>query len=589
MSETLSNSSEESRDGMKVYRRLLSLALPHWRIFLLGILAMIVNGLADTAFAWLIKPLMDEGFVAGDHQSIQYIPLAIFAIFALRGMTSFLSSYCISWVGRRVVATLREQMFNHLVMLPARYFDHASSGELLSKLTYNTEQVAGAATRAVTVLISDSFKIVFLLSLMFYYSVYLSLGFIVIAPVVMLLVYIISKRLRRISKKIQHSMGHVTHVAEESIDGHLVVKAFGGQKYEKEQYRKAVNQNRLLSMKLIVTDELNVPIIQMITALVLSIAIYIATSDFLPQPITPGIFASFIVAMSIMLPSVKRLTSINATLQRGIAAGQSIYEFLDESAEPDDGKTIIKKCRGKIEYRDVCFRYADDKGDVLKDISLMIEPGSMVAFVGKSGSGKSTLVSLLPRFYEYQSGQIYLDDQPINDIQRQSLREQIAYVDQRVTLFNDTIKHNIAYGRLESADKNTVIDAARRAHAWEFIEKLPDGLDTMVGEDGVLLSGGQRQRLAIARALLKDAPILILDEATSALDTESEKYIQAGLETLMQGRTTLVIAHRLSTIKKADVIFVMNEGQIVESGKHQSLLDKGGIYSALYQMQFSQE
>jgi len=585
-SETPSSRTGDSNDGIRVYRRLLELALPHWRIFILGILAMVANGLTDTAFAWLMKPLMDEGLVARDREAIQYIPLAIIAIFTLRGATSFFSSYCISWVGRRVVAELREHMFNHLVMLPARYFDHASSGELLSKLTYNTEQVAGAATRAVTVLVADSLKIVFLLGLMFYYSVYLSLGFILVTPVVMVLVYFISKRLRRISKNIQNSMGHVTHVAEEAIDGHLVVKAFGGHDYEKGQYRKAVNQNRLQSMKLIATDELNVPLIQLITALVMAIAVYVATADFLPEPVSPGVFASFVVAMSIMLPSVKRLTAINASLQRGIAAGQSIFEFLDETHEPDDGTITIRQCSGKIEYRDIRFRYADNKEEVLKDVSLSIAPGSMAAFVGKSGSGKSTLVSLLPRFYEYQGGHIYLDDQPIDQIKRLSLREQIAYVGQQVTLFNDTIAHNIAYGRLESANMDDVMDAAKRAHAWEFIEKLPEGLDTIVGEDGILLSGGQRQRLAIARALLKDAPILILDEATSALDTESEKYIQAGLETLMQGRTTLVIAHRLSTIEKADVIFVMSDGRIVESGKHQDLLDRGGIYSALYQMQF---
>ena len=578
---------DDSEDGIMVYRRLLAMALPHWKIFLLGILALVANGLTDTAFAWLMKPLMDEGFVARDQQAVLYIPLAIVVIFTLRGITSFVASYCISWVGRRVVAEMRQKMFNHMVMLPSSYFDHSSSGELLSKLTYNTEQVAGAATRAVTVLVADSLKIVFLLSLMFYYSVYLSLGFILVAPVVMVLVYVISKRLRRISKNIQNSMGRVTHVAEEAIEGQLVVKAFGGQDYEKRQYAKAVNHNRLQSMKLVATDEINVPLIQLITALVLAIAVYVATSDILPQPITPGVFASFVVAMSIMLPSVKRLTAVNSTLQRGIAAGQSIFAFLDEMAEPDKGTTVLGRCRGKIEYRDVHFRYDAGKDEVLSGVSLMIAPGTMAAFVGKSGSGKSTLLSLLPRFYEYDSGQIMLDDQPIHTIQRQSLRQQIAYVGQRVTLFNDTIAHNIAYGRLDTADEAAIVDAAKRAHAWEFIEKLPAGLNTLVGEDGILLSGGQRQRLAIARALLKDAPILILDEATSSLDTESEKYIQAGLETLMHGRTTLVIAHRLSTIEKADEIFVMNEGRIVESGKHQALLERGGVYSALYQMQFS--
>lgn len=574
-------------DGLHVYKRLLALSLPHWRVFLLGIAAMVVNGLTDVTFAYLMKPLMDEGFLKPDSQLALFFALAIVGIFIIRGISSYFAAYCISWVGRSVVAKIRVQMFDHLVMLPTQFYDHSSTGDLLSRLTYNTEQVAGAATKAVTVLVADSLKALFQLALMFYLSVYLSIGMLVIAPIVVVLVLIISKRLRRISKNIQNSMGKVTHVAEEAISGHLVVKAFGGQEYERNQYAKAVSQNRVQSMKLVATDELFVPLIQLVVALVLAVAVYVVIAGVMPVPVTPGDFAAYVVAMSVLLPSIKRLTAINTVLQRGIAAGQTIFEFLDESPEPDRGTRRLQACRGDISYRDVHFRYAPNKPEVLKGVSIDIKSGDMVAFVGKSGSGKTTLVNLLARFYEVQDGVISLDGHDITEIERQSLREQIAYVGQQVTLFNDTVEHNIAYGRLGEADTEAVIDAAKRAHAWEFIQKLPEGLDTLVGEDGVLLSGGQRQRLAIARALLKNAPVLILDEATSALDTESEKYIQAGLEVLMKNRTTLVIAHRLSTIEKADVIYVMNEGEVVESGKHAELLAHNGIYAALYQMQFN--
>ena len=575
-------------DGFKVYKRLLGLALPHWRVFLIGILAMVANGLADVSFAYLMKPLMDEGFLKPDPQLALFFSLTIIGIFILRGITSYFAAYCISWVGRSVVAKIRTQMFDHLVMLPTRYFDHSSTGDLLSRLTYNTEQVAGAATKAVTVLVADSLKAIFQIALMFYLSVYLSLGLLVIAPIVVVLVLLITKRLRRISKNIQNSMGKVTHVAEEAISNHRVVKAFGGQEYEKRQYAKAVSQNRVQSMKLVATDELFVPTIQLVVALVMAAAVYVVVAGAIPVPVTPGDFAAYVIAMSVLLPSIKRLTSVNSVLQRGIAAGQSIFEFLDESPEPDIGQLQLDGCRGDIGYHDVHFRYAPEKAEVLKGISLDIKSGQMVAFVGKSGSGKTTLVNLLARFYEIVDGKITLDGHDIRDIDRQSLREQIAYVGQQVTLFNDTIEHNIAYGRLDKADTTAVIDAAKRAHAWEFIQNLPEGLDTLVGEDGVMLSGGQRQRLAIARALLKNAPVLILDEATSALDTESEKHIQAALEVLMENRTTLVIAHRLSTIEKADVIYAMHEGKIVEAGKHSELLDNNGVYAALYQMQFNE-
>jgi subfamily B ATP-binding cassette protein MsbA len=364
-------------DGLQVYKRLVSLALPHWRIFLLGIVGMVFNGLTDVAFAYLMKPLMDQGFLKPDPELALFFALAIVGIFFLRGLTGYLAAYCISWVGRSVVASIRIQMFNHLVTLPTKFYDHSSTGDLLSRLTYNTEQVAGAATKAITVLVADSLKAIFQIALMFYLSIYLSLGLLVIAPLVVLLVLVLSKRLRRISKNIQDSMGKVTHVAEEAISGHLVVKAFGGQDYEMRQYSKAVSANRVQSMKLVGTDELFVPMIQLVVALVLSTAVYVVVAGVMPVPVTPGDFTAYVVAMSILLPSIKRLTSVNSVLQRGIAAGQTIFEFLDESKEPDLGSKVIERCNGKLRYQDVYFQYDKDKPEVLKGVSIERQPWSI--------------------------------------------------------------------------------------------------------------------------------------------------------------------------------------------------------------------
>ena len=575
------------KSGTEIYLGLLKLAIPHWPVFLLGLIAMIANGIVDLSFAYLMKPLMDQGLIEPDPQLAVFFSLAIIVIFFLRGLTSYTATYCITWIGRRIVALIRRDMFNHLVMLPAQFYDHASTGSLLSHLSYNTEQVAGAATKAVTVLISDSIKAIFQIGLMFYLSVYLSLGFFIIAPVVILLILLISKRLQRISHNIQNAMGKASHVAEEAITGHLVVKAFEGQDYEKYRYKKAVEDNRVQSMKLVATDALNVPTIQFVVSLVLAGTVFIMVSGYLPGAITPGDFVAYMTAMSILLPSIKRLTSINTIVQRGIVAGQSIFSFLEVCAETDRGTLQLKTCQGHIQYQEVVFRYQPDKPLILDKVSIDIQPKTLVALVGHSGSGKSTLVNLLARFYEVNEGQITIDGQPLSHIERRSLREQIAYVGQDFTLFNDTIRHNIAYGRLSESSTKQIMTAVKQAHAWEFIKQLPDGLDTLVGENGVLLSGGQRQRLAIARALLKDAPILILDEATSALDSVSEKHIQASLNKLISGRTTLVVAHRLSTVEKADVIFVMDKGKVVESGRHADLLERNQTYATLYNTQFS--
>jgi len=579
----MSNQSDMAR-GMAVYRRLLGYLKPYLKVFVIGVIGMIIGGAADAGFAYLMKPLLDSSFVDRDPFFIKWLPPIIVLIFVVKGVSSFTAQYCTAWVGRKIVTALRGEMFQHMLELPTAYYDNASSGELLSKLAYNTEQVAGAATRAVNVLISDSVRVLLAVALMFYLSPLLSLGILFIAPPVGLLMAVITRRLRNVSTGIQDSMGQITRVAEETIEGNRVVKIFGGQVYEDKRYKRANEQTRQLNMKLVVTDALNVPFVQLITAIVMAFVIYIVTSDILK--VSLGTFTAYVAAMMVLLPAVKRLTAINVTLQRGIAAGQSLFDFLAIDSEPDLGKDTLHDIKGDVSYQHVSFAYSAEKGDVLNDVTVNVDAGKMVAFVGHSGSGKSTLVNLLPRFYEIERGAIHIDGVDTKTVTLTSLREQIAYVGQDITLFNDTIARNIAYGRLEDTDQESVINAAANAHATEFIEKLPDGFDTFVGEDGIMLSGGQRQRVAIARALLKDAPILILDEATSALDTESERQIQVALETLMKGRTTLVIAHRLSTVEKADRIFVMDNGEIVEQGTHSELLAMSGRYAALYQMQF---
>ncbi len=571
--------------GVVVYRRLLTYALQYWRYMVISILGMIVYAISDPAFAALLKPLLDGSFVQHDPEIIKWAPIGIIVLVFFKGLGGFISGYYISYVGRLVVKQVRNDMFKHLLYVPVNYFDATSSGQLISKLTYNVEQIATAATGGLTSLIRDSLTLVGLLAWMLYLNWILTLGFLLIAPIVAGFIAYISKAFRKISHNIQNSMGDVTHVAEEMIEGHRVVKIFGGQDYESQQFETVNERNRRMSMRWVATKSASTPFIQLILGFALAAIVFFATHESVLQDVTVGTFVSFMVAIVMLLAPARHLTNVNSVLQQGIAAGQSIFKLLDSELEQDNALSTAKRCKGHIEFRDVHFAYDTHKGEVLRGISFTVNPGETIALVGRSGSGKSTLVNLLPRFYHPADGQILLDGIDIRDYGLAELRAQLTYVSQEVILFNDTIANNIAYGQQAEATTEEIMAAARNAYAAEFIEKLPEGLDTLIGENGVLLSGGQRQRLAIARALLKDAPILILDEATSALDTESERQIQSALEVLLHNRTTLVSAHRLSTVENADRILVLHDGRIAESGNHEQLMAHNDIYANLYRLQ----
>lgn len=578
--------SENLEDSKVVYKRLLGYVTPHWKAFLVATIGLIVVAVTETGFAMLMKPMLDGSFVERDQEVIRWTPIVLIGLFLIRGIASYLSEYWMAWVARRIIKVLRGEMFEQLLKLPVSFYDASPSGTLISKLIYDVEQVALAATDVITILVRDTITVIGLLGWMFYLNWELAIILLVGTPVIAVVIDYINKRFRRYSHRIQDSMGNVSHIAEEAIEGQREVKTFGGQQYEADRFETENETNRALNLKLLATSAASVPVVQFVATVASAIVIYIALSD--PQ-LSVGGFMSFIAAMMMLLAPMKRLTKISANLQKGIAAARSIFSFIDLPQEVDSGTLQLEKCQGSVVYKDVNFSYATGNEQVLHDINLTIESGQMVAFVGRSGSGKTTLVNLLPRFYDLQNGSIKIDNQETGQFTLQSLRDQISLVSQHITLFNDTIAHNIAYGRLDGIDESQIIEAAKAAHAWEFIEKLPQGLQTEVGENGVLLSGGQRQRLAIARALLKNSPILILDEATSALDTESERHIQAALEELMENRTTLVIAHRLSTIEKADQIVVLDQGRIVEKGNHKELITKDATYAALHRLQYQQE
>ncbi|MBA1446344.1 MAG: lipid A export permease/ATP-binding protein MsbA [Gammaproteobacteria bacterium] len=573
--------------GNKLYFRLLSYVKPYRRIFILAIFFTILLALTEPLLPALLKPLLDGSFVDKDLDTIKLMPFALIGLFVVRGFTSYASTMAMTAVSTRVVMDLRNEMFRKLLVLPNRYYDNNPTGIVLSKVTYNVEQVAAASTEVLIVLVRDSVSILGLLGLMLYLNWQLTLFVSVLVPIIALIVKFISKRIRDINRSIQQAMGEMTHILEEAIQGNKVVRLFGGQIYEYDRFQQISNWLRRYNVKHQATAALSSPVGQFILVLGLAAVVYFAALQSLEDEVTVGSFVSFIAAMAMLLSPLKKLIGVNSVLQRGLAAAESMFELVDETPEVDQGTTKAKHLRGRVDFDHVTFTYGGSDRKALDDICLTIEPGENIALVGPSGGGKSTLANLIPRFYHLNRGRILLDGEDIQEVTLASLRSNIALVSQNVTLFNDTVEANIAYGEMRGTDRESVISAATNAHAIEFIEEMPLGLDTLIGENGVRLSGGQRQRLAIARALLKDAPILILDEATSALDNESERFIQEALATLTRNRTTLIIAHRLSTIEHADRILVLSEGRILESGTHQDLMAMGGTYKKLYDTQFS--
>ncbi len=572
--------------GIALYLRLLRHVRPYWKMFAGALLAMAVTAAAEPAIPALFKPLLDGSFVQKDETMIRLIPLVMIALFVVRGLADFASTYAISWVGSRLVMDLRSAMFRKLVAMPTQFYDNSSTGTLIAHIVFNVTQVTQSATSAITLLVRDTLTIAGLLAWLLWLNWKLTLIIIAIAPVAIFIIRKVSGRLRHINRQAQQNLGEITHVVEESVGAHKVVKIFGGQEYELERFGTAANNARRYFMKGISAAAANGPVVQLVAALGVALVVYIATRQALHGELTVGGFVSYLIAMLMIFGPVKRLTGVNEQLQRGLAAAEVVFELIDRDTETDTGTQVMGRARGALEFRHVTLNYSERPVPALNDINLSIQPGETVALVGASGSGKTSLVNLIPRFYTADSGQILLDGHAITDITLASLRANIALVSQDVVLFNDSIAANIAYGAQAGASEADIVRAAEAAHAMEFIREQPQGLQTMVGENGVKLSGGQRQRIAIARALLKNAPVLILDEATSALDTQSERHVQAALETLMQGRTTLVIAHRLSTIENADRIAVMQQGRIIEIGSHAELLAQNGAYAHLHRLQF---
>ena len=568
-----------------LYRRLLGYVKPFWPVLLLGIIANIVYSGIDATFTYMMRPFLDKGFIDVDMSFVKTIPLIVLIGISARGLVSSLASYCMTWVARSVVKVLRQKVFQHIIRLPADYYDEATSGQLLSKILYDVEQVAQVSADALTDLVQNVCLVIGLLTVMMVICWQLSLMFLLTIPFIGIVVNFTNKRVRRISHRVQKTMGEVTEIAGEAIDGYRVVRIFGGERYEVNKFNHATETSRINDMKVAFTKAINVFGVQFIISIGIAAIIFAAIKLSTVITITAGSFLAIIAAMLQLIKPMKTLTTLNATIQRGLAGAESIFDLLDQPIEPRNGQNMHGRVGGAIAFHDVSYAYRQGQ-PVLHQVSFDIKAGQTVALVGHSGSGKSTIASLVPRFYDINDGLITLDEEPLNKFSLASLREQIALVSQQVTLFNDTLANNIAYGRFD-VSREQIIAAAKLAYADEFIQHLPNGYDTQVGENGVLLSGGQRQRLAIARAILKDAPILILDEATSALDSESERYIQAALEQVMKDRTTLVIAHRLSTIKQADNIIVMHKGRIVEQGTHKALLLQKGHYAKLYEGQQS--
>ncbi|MBE4001156.1 lipid A ABC transporter ATP-binding protein/permease MsbA [Vibrio parahaemolyticus] len=555
---------------------------------IVAVIALVINAISDTYMISLLKPLLDEGFGNADSDFLRTLPLIIFVMMFIRGTSGFVSTYCLSWVSGNVVMLVRRMVFNHFMHMPVSYFDKEKTGNLLSRITYDSEQVSAATSQALVSIVREGASIIGLLVLMFYNSWQLSLVLFAVAPVVAWGIGIVSKRFRKISKNMQTMMGNVTASAEQMLKGHKVVLSYGGQDIERQRFDKVSNQMRQQSMKLVTAQAAANPIIQMIASFAIVAVLYLASIDSIKEQLTPGTFTVVFSAMFGLMRPLKALTNVTSQFQRGMAASQTLFALIDLEPEKNEGKYTVERAKGDVSVKDVSFTYVGSEKPALEHVSFDIPRGKTVALVGRSGSGKSAIANLFNRFYDVDSGSITLDGRDIRDYELKNLREQFALVSQNVHLFNDTIANNIAYATEDKYQRSDIEHAAKLAHAMEFINKMENGLDTMIGENGASLSGGQRQRVAIARALLRDAPVLILDEATSALDTESERAIQAALDELQKDKTVLVIAHRLSTIEKADEILVVDDGAIIERGNHADLIAKNGAYAQLHRIQFGE-
>ncbi|HCG7673703.1 TPA: lipid A ABC transporter ATP-binding protein/permease MsbA [Vibrio parahaemolyticus] len=555
---------------------------------IVAVIALVINAISDTYMISLLKPLLDEGFGNADSDFLRTLPLIIFVMMFIRGTSGFVSTYCLSWVSGNVVMLVRRMVFNHFMHMPVSYFDKEKTGNLLSRITYDSEQVSAATSQALVSIVREGASIIGLLVLMFYNSWQLSLVLFAVAPVVAWGIGVVSKRFRKISKNMQTMMGNVTASAEQMLKGHKVVLSYGGQDIERQRFDKVSNQMRQQSMKLVTAQAAANPIIQMIASFAIVAVLYLASIDSIKEQLTPGTFTVVFSAMFGLMRPLKALTNVTSQFQRGMAASQTLFALIDLEPEKNEGKYTVERAKGDVSVKDVSFTYVGSEKPALEHVSFDIPRGKTVALVGRSGSGKSTIANLFNRFYDVDSGSITLDGRDIRDYELKNLREQFALVSQNVHLFNDTIANNIAYATEDKYQRSDIEYAAKLAHAMEFINKMENGLDTMIGENGASLSGGQRQRVAIARALLRDAPVLILDEATSALDTESERAIQAALDELQKDKTVLVIAHRLSTIEKADEILVVDDGAIIERGNHADLIAKNGAYAQLHRIQFGE-
>jgi len=572
----------------EVYRRLWRYVAPHRLIGLIAVVAMIGTALVEVTMVWLVEPLIDETLVARQLETARWMPFAFAGVFLLRGITGFATEASLGWIGRSVISSLRRDVFGKFLTLPTEFFEKQSTAPLMSRMIYNVEMVAESVTNVIVIAVRDLLTVIAAISLMVYQSPRLFLFVCVLLPIIAVLVQVLGKAFRRYSARIQDTVGEVARVSDEVLNANRIVKIFGGHEYENERLAGIDRKNRRQHVKLIYYKSFGTALTQVVFGVGVAFVIYVASGMSVKGVLSAGQFMSFFGAMMLLLQPLRRIMNVNATLQRGLAAGQSLFSVIDEPDEVNSGTVVNERVTGKIEFQDIRFAYDDEKGQVLDGVTCSVEAGKTLAIVGHSGSGKSTLVSLLPRFYDVQSGTILLDGTPVQDYELGNLRSNISLVSQDVVLFNDTIANNLAYGQLRKCSQSEVLQAAEAAHVMDFVKDLPEGLETIVGDRGVLLSGGQKQRIAIGRALLKNAPVLILDEATSSLDTQSERRIHEALSTLMENRTTLVIAHRLSTVEEADEIIVLDKGRIEESGTHAALLLQQGLYANLHRMQFAE-